>query len=57
MTVIGRGDVPVGVLGHGGVLGPVLEGDLGVVGGMVLERTDKVVSPVEVFMLLGCGEG
>ena len=52
MTVIGRGDVPVGVLGHGGVLGPVLEGDLGVVGGMVLERTDKV-SPVEVYMFLG----
>ena len=46
------GGVPVGVLGHGGVPGPVLEGDLGDVGEMVLERTARV-SPVEVYMVLG----
>ena len=57
MAVLGRGGVPggvlVGVVGHAGVPGQVWEKGLRAVGEIVLERTDKVVSTVEVYMLLG----
>ena len=59
MAVLGRGGVPggvlVGVVGHAGVPGQVWERGLRAVGEIVLERTDKVVSTVEVYMLLGVG--